>query len=714
MVRALPLSEAGRSRVKFLPAALVLFFAAPAVAVASPSLVARDLQVRSGLVAQAPNAFDLVGLHWKGSGVVRFRTQRADGSWSGWRLSAPESDDLPDRGTAETRRSRGWHLGNPFWVGRSERIQYRLAGRIKRLRAFFVRSPLIGGAPQHVKPFTASAPPIITRGEWGANEAIRRNRKKGPKFADNVHIAIVHHTAGTNNYSRSQSAAIVRGIELYHVLGNGWDDIGYNFLVDKYGQVFEGRYGGMDKAVVGAHALGFNFGAVGVALLGNYNDAGVTPAARAALVSLLAWRLDVAHLDPLSHVTRVSSGNPEYPQGTSVDLRAISGHRDTYNTSCPGNNLYAQLPSITKQVAATGLPKIYSPVVIGAIGGSVSFTARLSSAVAWTVTVVDALGRTVASGTGTSMNVDWTWDASLTPAGVYRYTIAAGGLGTAAARPVTGAIGESLPTLAITQLRVDPTVVSPNGDGIGDTARIIYFLSASAPITVTLGDAAGHQLATLFSGIVDQGSHSFVWNQIGVADGRYTITITAGSTTGKRVTSKTTFYVDRTLAQTKLSAAAFSPNGDGLFDTTALSFRLNAAAAVRVELWRAQTLVGTLVDVALGIGPAQVPWNGSLSGKRVADGSYDLVLKVKDTVTTVTQKLPVVVDTTPPHLRLVSRSRPQFWTNEPALVTASWGARRLTKHVRAGYFSLPSLRGARHFSVTATDAVGNKSPPLRG
>jgi len=157
-----------------------------------------------------------------------------------------------------------------------------------------------------------------------------------------------------------------------------------------------------------------------------------------------------------------------------------------------------------------------------------------------------------------------------------------------------------------------------------------------------------------------------------------------------------------------------SPNGDGLFDSTALSFRLNAGAAVRVELWRAQKLVGTLLAQTLGVGVAQVPWDGTLGGKRVADGSYDLVLKVKDALTTVTQKLPVVVDTTPPRLRLVSRARAQFWTNEPALVTAAWGTRRLTKHVRAGSFSLPSLRGARHFSVTATDAVGNKTPALRG
>jgi N-acetylmuramoyl-L-alanine amidase len=700
--------------MKVFFAALVVFFAAPMVAFASPGLVARTLPARSGVVAQAPAAFDLVGLHWRGTGIVRFRTQRADGAWSRWRLSAPESDDLPDRNTAEGRRSRGWHLGNPFWVGRSERIQYRLGGQVKRLRAFFVRTPLLRGTPQRLKPFAANAPTIITRAEWGANEAIRRNRKNGPKIADNVHLAIVHHTAGTNSYSRYQSAAIVRGIETYHVLGNGWDDIGYNFLVDKYGQVFEGRYGGIEKAVVGAHAMGFNFGAVGVALLGNYNGAGLTAAARASLVKLLAWRLDVAHLDPLSHVTRVSAGNPEYSRGSSVDLRVISGHRDTYQTSCPGNSVYAQLPSIMRQVAATGTPKIYSPIVFGAVGGNVRFTARLSADVPWTITVVDAFGRVVASGTGTTRDVDWTWDASLTPSGRYRYTIAAGGQGTAAARPVTGTVGESLPPVTVTQLRVLPTVVSPNGDGRGETARIAYFLSASAPITVTLADAGGHQLALLFSGIVGEGSHSFAWNQIGVPDGRYSITISATAATGKRVTSKTTFYVDRTLAQAKLAAPAISPNGDGFLDETAVSFRLNAAATVSLELWRAKKLVGLLGAQTLGVGPAQVPWNGSLGAKQVPDGSYDLVLEVKDAVTTVAQKLPVLVDTTPPRLRLASRARLRFWTNEPATVTASYGSRRVTKRVRAGYFSLAFLRRARHFTLTATDAVGNRSPALRG
>ncbi|HKA26961.1 MAG TPA: N-acetylmuramoyl-L-alanine amidase [Gaiellaceae bacterium] len=695
--------------MKLFFAALAVFFAAPAVAVAAPSVVARNLSVQAGLVAQAPNTFDLVGLHWKGSGAIRFRTQRADGTWSRWQLSAPEVDDLPDRGTPEAKRSRGWHLGNPFWVGRSERIQYRFDGPVKKLRAFFVRSPLLRGTPQRLQAFTENAPPVITRAQWGANESIRRNKKKGPKIADNVQVAIVHHTAGTNNYSRSQSAAIVRGIELYHVLGNHWDDIGYNFLIDKYGQVFEGRYGGMTKAVVGAHALGFNSGSVGVALLGNYNNATLTSAARASLVALLAWRLDVAHLDPLSQVTRISTGNPEYSKGTPVALNAISGHRDTYPTSCPGTNLYAQLPSIRRQVAATGLPKIYSPIVIGGVGGNVRFTARLSSRLPWTVTVTDSLGRTVATGTGTGSAVDYTWDATLTPISSYSYTITAGGVGTAAARPATGLVGATLPTVFISQLKVDPSVVSPNGDGVGDAARITYILSESAPVTITLEDSGGHTLSTLSSGVADHGSHSFLWNRVTVPDGRYAIAVTAGSPTGKHVTSRVTVYVDRTVSQPKLSAPALSPNGDGRFDTTALSFRLNVGAQVRVELWRGSKLVGTVMTQTLGVGPAQVTWDGTLAGKRVADGSYQLVLKVKDTLTTVTQSFPVVVDTRPPRLRLASRSRLRFWTNEPATVTASFGSRRVVRRVRAGYFTLPFLRGARHFTLTATDSVGNTS-----
>src|SRR5439155_13811624 len=264
--------------------------------------------------------------------------------------------------------------------GAATAIRFETRGRVSALRAYYVWSP-----PELVpmrRLTIENSPPIIPRLSWGANEAIRRHP---PHYASAVTFAVVHHTAGSNNYTAAQSAAIVRGIELYHVEGNGWDDIGYNFLVDKYGQIFEGRYGGMQRPVIGAHSLGFNKGSVGVSVLGSYDKAPVSAAAKAALEQLLAWRLDVAHVDPLSMLTWPSGGNPRFPKGVPVVLRAISGHRDTNFTDCPGNALYAELPQIARDVAGLGLPKLFAPAATGKLGGPVRFTARLSAALPWTV-----------------------------------------------------------------------------------------------------------------------------------------------------------------------------------------------------------------------------------------------------------------------------------------------------------------------------------------
>src|SRR5262249_60311575 len=218
---------------------------------------------------------------------------------------------------------------------------------------------------------------------WGGDE---KTRGGPPSYAPQVQFAIVHHTAGRNDYSRSEAAAIVKGIQLFHVQGNGWNDIGYNFLVDRFGTVYEGRAGGIERNVIGAHAQGFNTGTTGVALMGNFARAVPTRAEQDALVGLLAWRLDVAHVDPLSRVVYPSAGNFKFRPGKVVTLRAISGHRDTGPSECPGSRAYALLPGIAKRVAQTGLPKLYSPTVIGVLGGQVRFQARLSSTLAWTVT----------------------------------------------------------------------------------------------------------------------------------------------------------------------------------------------------------------------------------------------------------------------------------------------------------------------------------------
>src|SRR5262249_5646975 len=131
----------------------------------------------------------------------------------------------------------------------------------------------------------AGSPAIVPRADWQADEKIVRAH---PLYEPVLKLAVVHHTAGTNDYTPEESAAIVRGIEVYHVKGNGWNDIGYNFLVDRYGTVYEGRGGGITRNVIGAHALGFNNGTVGVSLIGNFQSTAPPPAMQSALVRLLA------------------------------------------------------------------------------------------------------------------------------------------------------------------------------------------------------------------------------------------------------------------------------------------------------------------------------------------------------------------------------------------------------------------------------------------
>src|SRR5438034_1305071 len=465
--------------MRLLIAAAFVFFAAPVAAFADATLTMREVPLHGArtLASAAPRQFDMVGLHWRGSGTVEFRTQSLAGKWSAWRTAAPEGEDLPDIGSPETRASQGWQLGNPYWTGASDRIAYRLHGRVIRLRAYFVHSPDVRIPLRRVS--MAGSPPVLSRAAWGANEEIRR---APPSYAPSVRFALVHHTAGTNSYTRSQSAAIVRGIEIYHVEGNGWNDLGYNFLVDKYGQIFEGRFGGVDRNVIGAHAEGFNTGSVGVSVLGTYGSSAPPLVARNALASLLAWRLDLAHVDPRSTLTWVSGGNPRFGAGLPVLLRAVSGHRDTGFTSCPGAALYAQLGAIAQKAAALGQPKLYAPIVQGKLGGQVRFQARLSQSLPWTVSVADSTGAVVATGTGTGQTVDWTWDASTVPAGRYSWTISGGDT----VRPATGTIGAKPVVLALTSATATPRTITPNGDGQTDSTQVSYTLTAPATVTATL------------------------------------------------------------------------------------------------------------------------------------------------------------------------------------------------------------------------------------
>jgi hypothetical protein len=683
----------------FLAAAVLALTAPGAAAGAGLSLASRDLapQRRAPVLVER---FELVGLHWRGQGKVSFRTRGPAGGWSAWHVAAPEDDNLPDRGTAEARASRGWRLGSPFWTGGADAIQYRTSGRVSRVRAYFVRSPRVRVRVR--QPQIAGRPNVITRAQWHADESIVR---AAPHYADAVHLALVHHTAGSNAYSAGQSAAIVRAIEVYHVKGNGWNDIGYNFLVDKYGQVFEGRGGGMTRAVIGAHAEGFNVGTAGVAVIGDYSAATVAPATRAALVSLLAWRLDLDHVDPLSSAVRVSTGNPRYPAGKAVTLRAISAHRDVYPTSCPGTSLYAQLPAIRAAVAQTGLPKIYTPAVSGALGGPVRFTARLSARSSWTVSVRAQDGTIVASGAGTGTTVDWTWDATAAAPERYTWTIAV-----PRARSAVGTIGTAPVPLALQQLRIAPGIVTPNGDGRSDEAKVSYRLTVAATVTATVLDSLGDTVATLFARRRPAGANEFVWKQVTLPDGRYRLSLTAKDAVGKLAQSTIPLVIDRTLAGFAASALAISPNGDGRLDSLDFSFRLLAPAHVQVRILRGSTLAATLLDSELGTGPQRLAWDGS----GLSDGRYSAVVSATDSLLTVKQSLIVRIDRRPPVLRLVSPARLELWLSEPARVTIVLNGRtqRFTRR-RPGSFRVAHARPVRTLSAYAVDLAGNRGRTIQ-
>lgn len=190
------------------------------------------------------------------------------------------------------------------------------------------------------KPYIGARPRIVTRKGWGADESLRE-KKFG--YTKSVKAAFVHHSATGNNYTCAQAPSVLRGIYRYHVQSSGWRDIGYNFAIDKCGNIYEGRAGGVAKPVMGAHTLGFNTNSVGIAVLGTYSTTNPPAAATTAIAKLTAWKLGLYGVNPRGKTTLTSGGSNKYKKGTKVSLNTISGHRDGFLTECPGSRLYGKL-----------------------------------------------------------------------------------------------------------------------------------------------------------------------------------------------------------------------------------------------------------------------------------------------------------------------------------------------------------------------------------
>ncbi|GAA2948895.1 N-acetylmuramoyl-L-alanine amidase [Streptomyces enissocaesilis] len=192
------------------------------------------------------------------------------------------------------------------------------------------------GAKPHIGP----RPRIVTRKGWGADEKLR---ERSFVYTKRVKAAFVHHSATGNNYTCSQAPSVLRSIYRYHVKSSGWRDFGYNFAVDKCGNIYEGRAGGVAKPVLGAHTLGFNTNSTGIAVLGTYSKSKPPTAVVNGVARLTAWKLGLYGADPRAKTTLKSGGGNRYKKGTKVKLNVISGHRDGYVTDCPGGRLYSKL-----------------------------------------------------------------------------------------------------------------------------------------------------------------------------------------------------------------------------------------------------------------------------------------------------------------------------------------------------------------------------------
>jgi hypothetical protein len=312
---------------------------APAV-VQSGSRTASGRTLVAGLAERRTHGFAMLGVTWdRASGrdvSVQVRTHDGAG-WSRW--TALDVD--PDNDASGTRSGT-----EPLWVKDADGVATRVlatGGAPQGVKVVLVdagtdpagaRQPGAGTALASTdgSPTYTAMPAMFTRAQWGAKP---NKTCDSPRYGDHTLGVVFHHTAGSNSYARSDSKAIVRSTQAYHMNGRGWCDIGYNFLVDKYGQIFEGRSGGVLQQVRGAHAGNYTVNTydMGVSMMGNLDRVRPSAAMKAAAVKLIGWRLGTNFLPAKG--TYTIAGHK---------LNRIAGHRDVYNsgirpgtaTACPG------------------------------------------------------------------------------------------------------------------------------------------------------------------------------------------------------------------------------------------------------------------------------------------------------------------------------------------------------------------------------------------
>jgi hypothetical protein len=336
---------------------LIPSLAAPARTISIPETLSRSLVLDSLNTRRIDFSFEAthLALSWlgpEGSGVA-YRTSDVEGVWSQWtRITEFEDDGLKR------------HFSGVVSVDGATRAEWKLVGKSPaRVHGVILDYLNTMDGPRTVVevPQVANAaartPDVVTRAEWGADESLKRTSGSCRRRFFPLKQLFVHHTAGSN-FDQNPKATM-RAIYWYHVVRQGWCDVGYNFVVAPDGTIFEGRWtrnfqpwevhdseNRKDRVVAGAHVADYNSGSVGISLMGNFTSVGVPPDARRSVVELIAWEADRHDFNPRgAHVYR----NPE--SGRTRKLPWVAGHRDAGTTQCPGRKLYRELPSIRRDAA---------------------------------------------------------------------------------------------------------------------------------------------------------------------------------------------------------------------------------------------------------------------------------------------------------------------------------------------------------------------------
>ncbi|MFD9836977.1 N-acetylmuramoyl-L-alanine amidase [[Kitasatospora] papulosa] len=376
-------------------------------------------------------------------------------------------------------------------------------------------TPTVSAPP--APPSTAPQPPITSRADWGADESISPE-EPGYLPGGKIKAVVVHHTAESNAYTCADGPAVVRGIYAYHVQQLGWKDLGYNFLVDKCGTVYEGRKGGIDRPVLGAHAYGFNTETTGISVLGTYTDAAPPQAAMASVARIAAWKLGQYGVDPAGTTTLTAGDSglnyfgKTWAKGAQLSFPVIHGHRDGYNTQCPGDAFYAQLGTIRSWAAGPVTGLAIKSVTGAGVSGTTYYT-KAPLTVTWSATtpasliaryelLVDGKVATTTAGTATSA-------AATLAVGSHRISVRAvhqsGRTTTTAAASVvaetTAPAFTTKPALALRTGTVNTTAVPLTLSWKATDNASLKEVRLTAPVSATYGPTTYSAARTAKSGV---------------------------------------------------------------------------------------------------------------------------------------------------------------------------------------------------------------------